>query len=106
MDGFRRNHLRHNRDGCDGRRRHRRRHDRRHHDLRNDARLRPGDAEHRRGRARHRHPAPLSQENIYTIKLVGRGHFVPKALHANMFLVRRAREVMEKDVTVPPPMPI
>jgi CIC family chloride channel protein len=33
----------------------------------------------------------ISQENIYTIKLVGRGHFVPKALHANMFLVRRAR---------------
>jgi chloride channel protein, CIC family len=42
----------------------------------------------------------ISQENIYTIKLVGRGHFVPKALHANMFLVRRAREVMEKDVTI------
>jgi CIC family chloride channel protein len=42
----------------------------------------------------------LSQENIYTVKLVGRGHFVPKALHANMFLVRRAREVMQKDVTV------
>jgi len=44
----------------------------------------------------------LSQENIYTIKLVGRGHFVPKALHANMFLVRRAGEVMEKDVTILP----
>jgi CIC family chloride channel protein len=42
----------------------------------------------------------LSQENIYTIKLVGRGHFVPKALHANMFLVRRARDVMERDVTI------
>jgi CIC family chloride channel protein len=42
----------------------------------------------------------LSPENIYTIKLVGRGHFVPKALHANMFLVRRARDVMEKDVTI------
>ena len=41
----------------------------------------------------------LSQENIYTIKLVGRGHFVPKALHANMFLVRRAADVMERDVT-------
>lgn len=40
----------------------------------------------------------LSQENIYTIKLVGRGHLVPKALHANMFLVRRAGEVMERDV--------
>jgi len=42
----------------------------------------------------------LSPENIYTIKLVGRGHFVPKALHANMFLVRRARDVMEKDVSI------
>src|SRR5579862_5711173 len=44
----------------------------------------------------------LSQENIYTIKLVGRGHFVPKALHANMFLVRRAGDVMERDITVLP----
>jgi chloride channel protein, CIC family len=44
----------------------------------------------------------LSPENIYTIKLVGRGHFVPKALHANMFLVRRAGEVMERDVLVLP----
>jgi CIC family chloride channel protein len=44
----------------------------------------------------------ISQENIYTIKLVGRGHFVPKALHAHMFLVRRAREVMQQDVTVLP----
>src|SRR5579863_2175371 len=44
----------------------------------------------------------LSAENIYTIKLVGRGHFVPKALHANMFLVRRAGEVMESDVKILP----
>jgi CIC family chloride channel protein len=44
----------------------------------------------------------LSVENIYTVKLVGRGHFVPKALHANMFLVRRAGEVMERDVTIVP----
>ena len=44
----------------------------------------------------------LSAENIYTIKLVGRGHFVPKAMHANMFLVRRAGEVMERDVTIVP----
>jgi CIC family chloride channel protein len=42
----------------------------------------------------------LSIENIYTIKLVGRGHFVPKALYANMFLVRRARDVMQKDITL------
>jgi CIC family chloride channel protein len=44
----------------------------------------------------------LSPENIYTIKLVGRGHMVPKAMHANMFLVRRAGEVMERDVLVVP----
>jgi chloride channel protein, CIC family len=44
----------------------------------------------------------LSQENIYTVKLVGRGHFVPKALYANMFLVRRARDVMQKEVTILP----
>ena len=44
----------------------------------------------------------LSQENIYTIKLVGRGHMVPKAMYANMFLVRRAVEVMERDVCVVP----
>jgi chloride channel protein, CIC family len=44
----------------------------------------------------------LSVENIYTIKLVGRGHFVPKAMHANMFLVRRAGDVMERDFVVMP----
>ena len=44
----------------------------------------------------------LSPENIYTIKLVGRGHFVPKALHANMFLVRRASEVVERSVMILP----
>jgi CIC family chloride channel protein len=37
----------------------------------------------------------LSRENIYTAKLVGRGHVIPKALHANMFLVRAAKDVME-----------
>ncbi len=44
----------------------------------------------------------LSRENIYTMKLVGRGHVIPKALHANMFLVRRAREVMNADIHVLP----
>jgi CIC family chloride channel protein len=44
----------------------------------------------------------LSREDIYTIKLVARGHFIPKALHANMFLVRRAGEVMDKDILVLP----
>ena len=39
----------------------------------------------------------LSRENIYTMKLVRRGHPIPQALHANMFLVRSAGDVMEKD---------
>jgi len=38
----------------------------------------------------------LSRENIYTAKLVPRGHAIPKALHANMFLVRAAKDVMER----------
>ncbi len=44
----------------------------------------------------------LSRENIYTIKLVSRRHFIPKALHANMFLVRHANEVMDRDILVLP----
>ena len=40
----------------------------------------------------------LSHENIYTIKLVSRRHFIPKALHANMFLVHQARDVMDQDI--------
>ena len=44
----------------------------------------------------------LSPENVYTLKLARRGHMVPKALHANMFLVRRASEVMERDILVLP----
>jgi chloride channel protein, CIC family len=37
----------------------------------------------------------LSRENIYTMKLYRRGHPIPKALHANMFLVRAAKDVMD-----------
>jgi CIC family chloride channel protein len=44
----------------------------------------------------------LSAENIYTIKLVGRRHFIPKAMHANMFLVRPAGDVMEEDFQLLP----
>ena len=44
----------------------------------------------------------LSRENIYTIKLVGRRHLIPKALHANMFLVRHANEIMDKNMLVLP----
>ncbi len=42
----------------------------------------------------------LSNENIYTMKLARRGHPIPKALHANMFLVRSAGDIMERDVLV------
>jgi CIC family chloride channel protein len=44
----------------------------------------------------------LSRETIYTLKLVRRGRSIPKARHANMFLVRTAREVMDADVQVLP----
>lgn len=44
----------------------------------------------------------VSAENIYTIKLVARRHFIPKALHANMFLVRPAGDVMDKNIVVLP----
>ena len=44
----------------------------------------------------------LSAESIYTLKLVRRGQVVPKALHANMFLVRRAGAVMHRDAIVAP----
>ncbi len=44
----------------------------------------------------------LSRENIYTIKLVRRGRVIPKARHANMFLVRAAKDVMDADVQVLP----
>jgi CIC family chloride channel protein len=39
----------------------------------------------------------LSREDIYTMKLFRRGHPIPRALHANMFLVRSARDVMVRD---------
>ncbi|OJY05071.1 MAG: chloride channel protein [Rhizobiales bacterium 63-22] len=44
----------------------------------------------------------LSRENIYTLKLVRRGRTIPKALHANMFLVRHAQEVMDADIMILP----
>ena len=42
----------------------------------------------------------LSVESIYTLKLRRRGHAIPNALHANMFLVQEAGQVMETDVLV------
>jgi chloride channel protein, CIC family len=44
----------------------------------------------------------LSRETICTLKLVRRGRTIPKARHANMFLVRSAREVMDADIQVLP----
>jgi CIC family chloride channel protein len=44
----------------------------------------------------------LSAENIYTIKLAWRGHYIPKDRHSNMFLVRHVAEVMVKDLVVMP----
>jgi CIC family chloride channel protein len=44
----------------------------------------------------------ISRETIYTLKLVRRGRAIPKARHANMFLVRAAREVMDTDIQVLP----
>ena len=44
----------------------------------------------------------LSPETIYTLKLARRGRAVPKARHANMFLVRAARDVMDVDIQVLP----
>ena len=43
----------------------------------------------------------IAREHLY-LKLLRRGHVIPKALHANMFLVRRAREVMDKDMVFAP----
>ena len=44
----------------------------------------------------------LSLESIYTLKLVRRQHAIPKALHTNMFLVERARNVMDREVVLAP----
>lgn len=44
----------------------------------------------------------LSPESIYTLKLVRRGHVIPDALHANMFVVKRAGAVMDRDLVVAP----
>ena len=44
----------------------------------------------------------LSSENIYTLKLVARRHFIPKALYANMFLVRSAGDVRDEDFVLMP----
>ena len=42
----------------------------------------------------------LSSENIYTLKLARRGHYVPKDRHTNMLLVRQASDVMQPITSV------
>jgi chloride channel protein, CIC family len=42
----------------------------------------------------------LSSESIYTLKLARRGHVMPDALHANMFMVKRAGSIMDRDLIV------
>ena len=42
----------------------------------------------------------LSRQNIYTMKLVRRGHAMPRGLQANLFLVRSARDIMLRDVAI------
>ena len=44
----------------------------------------------------------LIKENIYTIKLRHRGRPIPVNRHTNMYLVRQARELMNKDFIVLP----
>ncbi len=44
----------------------------------------------------------LITENIYTIKLRHRGQPIPTIRHTNMYLVRQARELMNKDFIVLP----
>ena len=44
----------------------------------------------------------LITENIYTIKLRHRGRPIPTIRHTNMYLVRQARELMNKDFVVLP----
>lgn len=39
----------------------------------------------------------LTRENIYTMKLVRRRHPIPRALQANMFLIRNAADIMDRE---------
>jgi len=44
----------------------------------------------------------ICAENIYTLKLARRGRNLPKSLHANMFMVRSAGDVMVGEVPIIP----
>jgi CIC family chloride channel protein len=41
-------------------------------------------------------------DSVYTVKLASRGHEVPTSLHANMYLVRHARNAAERRFIVVP----
>lgn len=41
-------------------------------------------------------------ETLYTIKLVKRGHLIPQAMQANMFLVRHAADIMDRNIQILP----
>jgi CIC family chloride channel protein len=44
----------------------------------------------------------LCKESVYTLKLARRGRYMPEALQANFHLVRLARDVMDKELTILP----
>jgi CIC family chloride channel protein len=44
----------------------------------------------------------LSPDNIYTTKLTRRGRYIPQTLHAHMFIVRTAENVMDRELLVLP----
>jgi CIC family chloride channel protein len=44
----------------------------------------------------------LSEESIYTLKLVRRGHYMPKALQTNVQFIRHAKDVMDTHFRVVP----
>lgn len=41
----------------------------------------------------------LLEESIYTLKLVRRGHYIPTMLQANTFYLRRAKEIMDPNIS-------
>ncbi|GBE02300.1 H(+)/Cl(-) exchange transporter ClcA [bacterium BMS3Bbin06] len=44
----------------------------------------------------------LSKDSIYTLKLARRGHYVPEALQANVYHVKRVKDMMETRLTLVP----
>ncbi len=49
----------------------------------------------------------LSKESIYSARVVRRGRMLPEALHADLQRLKKAREVMERNVViVPSPTPL